>query len=460
MGPDKEIIVALEFGTSAIRGIAGRRKPDGSVQILDIEQERVTDAIQHGVIYNIDKTTQAITTVVGRLSDALGVQIVRAYVGISGQSLHTTGNIVSRGMENKVKITPELVDNLMDNNRATKYTDSQILEVVPQEYVVGNRTITDPIGIQSEQIEARFMNVVARNTLIENINKCMRMAEIEIADLLISPIALADVLLSDSEKRSGCALIDFGASTTTISVYNGNLLRHLTVIPLGGNNITADLSTSQQMEFDEAEALKRKHGVAYVAAESDNPLQLSISNDRTLSENDLQNIIGARTEEIIQNAWHQIENMSRKLLSGIIITGGAAQLKDMPEAIKHFTQFPKVKMAKSLITISDVAADVNTPQGISIDTLIALLMHGEQNCVVEPEPASAEAIVTEGRPTTGETAPTYMGTPFTTPNEAPATQGPEPVEVQEPDVPKQPKGPSRLKRWATALGRMFEENED
>lgn len=441
MGAEKEIIVALEFGTSAIRAIAGKKKADGNVQVLGIEQEKVTDAIQRGVIYNIDKTTQAITNVTQRLNDSLGIRIQRAYVGVGGQSLHTAGNIVSRGLETKVKITPELVDNLMDNNRATQYTDSQILEVVPQEYMVGNRAVTDPVGIQSDQIEARFMNVVARNTLLENINKCMRMAEIEIADLFISPLALADVLLSDNEKRSGCAMVDFGAGTTTVAVYIGNLLRHLAVIPLGGNNITNDLILTHQMELEEAESLKRKSGIAYVAAESDNPQQLPISNDRSISENELQNIIGAREEEIIQNVWHQIENISDKLLSGIIITGGAAQLKDMPEAIKHYTQFQKVKVAKSLITTVDVGDGVTTPQGISIDTLIALLMHGDSNCIslTEPEEAVDEPEV-----------------------EQPAKAAE--AEVKVPEQPaveeEKPKGPSRWKRWTQALNDLFTEKED
>ena len=274
MGAEKEIIVALEFGTSSIRGIAGKKKPDGTIQILDIEQERTTDAIQRGVIYNIDKTTQAITNIVTRLGENQNIHIRRAYVGIGGQSLHSDGNFISRGLEMKVKITPELVDNLMDNNRATQYTDAQILDVVPQEYVVGNRTIADPVGIQSDQIEARFLNIVAKNTLVENIQKCMRMAGIEIADMFIAPMTLADVLLSDSEKRSGCAMVDFGAGTTTVAVYNGNLLRHLVVIPLGGNNITNDIATAHQMEFEEAEGLKRKYGIAYVAAESDTPRTL------------------------------------------------------------------------------------------------------------------------------------------------------------------------------------------
>lgn len=453
MGADKEIIVALEFGTSAIRGIAGKKKPDGTIQILDIEQERTTDAIQRGVIYNIDKTTQAISRIVEKLNGQLNIHINRAYIGVSGQSLHTASNFISRGLETKVKITPELVDNLMDNNRSTQYTDSQILDVVPQEYVVGNRTVTDPVGIQTDQLEARFLNVVAKNTLLENIHKCMRMANIEIADLFISPLTLADSLLTDNEKRSGCAMVDFGAGTTTVAVYSGNLLRHLVVIPLGGGNITTDIATAHQMEYEEAETLKRKYGVAYVAAESDAPQQLSISNDRTISENDLQNIIGARQEEIIMNVWNQIEQMSNKLLSGIIVTGGAAQLKDMPEAIKHYTQFSKVKMAKSLITTSDVGAGVTTPQGNSIDTLIALLMHGEMNCVKDIPVQSQdeeEEVVAEVEPKDEPQNVTSQ------PSQDIKTE--EPTEEEKKKEKKvKPSIMERLSNWGRRWGEMFTE---
>ena len=441
MGADKEIIVALEFGTSAIRGIAGRKKTDGTIQVLGIEQERTSDAVQRGIIYNIDKTTQAITNVLSRLNEHLGVRINRAYVGIGGQSLHTVGNFISREFQAKVKITPELIDNLKDNNRATQYTASQILEVVPQEYVIGPRSVVDPIGIQTDQIESHFLNIVAKNVLLENIQRCMRMANIEIADIFISPVALADVLLSDSEKRSGCAMVDFGAGTTTVAVYSANLLRHLAVIPLGGNSITNDIAADQQMDFEEAETLKRKYGVAFVAAESDNPLMISISNDRTLSENELQYIIGSREEEIIRNVWNQIDQFNEKLLSGIIITGAAAQIKDMPEAIKHFTKSQKVKTAKSLITSVEVAPSVpSTLTGI--DTLLALLMHGEVNCTAEEEAKTEEE--EEVQPVVEETV------------ETPTT--PETTDESEPD--NKPKGPNRWNRFTKVWNSLFTEEPD
>lgn len=455
MTTEKEIIVALEFGSSAIRGIAGHRELDGSMSILAIEQEQTTDGVRKGVIYNIDKTTQAISRIINRINDKLDIYVTRAYVGLSGQSLHTASNFVSRQLDTKVKITADLVDSLMDSNSATVYTDSEILDVAPQEYRVDSRSVQDPIGVQCEHIEARYMNVVAKTILQENIQKCMQGAGIEIADLFISPLALADSMLNDNEKRSGCALVDFGADTTTVSVYSGNLLRHLVVIPLGGNNITQDIASSQQMEAEEAEQLKRKNGIAYVASDSDTPRNFPISNERTLNENELQNIIGARQEEIIHNVWNQISSMSDKLLSGIIITGGASQLRDMTEAIKHHTHFAKVKIAKALITSTEVAPGVTTPAGGSVDVLIALLRHGEADCkgeapTIELEPAVAE-ILEQAEDTNREVKV-----------EEPVIEEPKEEKHEEPQEPKAPKKPfgERLKGFGRAWSKLFTEEEE
>lgn len=439
MAAEKEIIVAIEFGTSAIRGIAGRKKPDGTILILGIEQERTEDSIHKGVIYNIDKTTQAISNIAERLGERLGVRVKRAYVGLGGQSLHTTANFIARNLEMKVKITPELVDNLMDNNRATEYPEAEILEVIPQEYIVGNHSVPDAVGIQSDQIEARFMNVVARTVLRENIEKCMRMAGLEIADLYIAPLVLADALLSDSEKRSGCALVDFGAGTTTVAVYNGNLLRHLAVIPLGGNNLTNDLATCKQMEAEEAEGLKRKFGIAHLATDAETPRMIPISNDRSLNENELQHIIGARQEEIILNVWNQIKNYSDKLLAGIITTGGAVQIKDMSEAVKHYTKFERVKTAKSLVTFTEVAPGVVTPQGHSTDTIIAMLMRADGNCV----------------------APQVLSSPEVEPFEEdlPAS-APEPPTPTEEPKPKKPSFGDKVKTLWGRVSDLLQESEE
>lgn len=408
MGSEQNVIVALEFGSSAIAGVAGFRKEDGSLKVVDMVIEKTAESIQRGVIYNIDTTTTAVNNIVAHINSKLGTRVRRAYVGVSGQSLHTVGNVISRKLEAKLKITDELMDNFMDSNLATDYPDSEILHVIPQEYIVGHHSVSNPVGIQAEEVEARYVNVVARRLLNENIAICMQKAGLEIADTFISPLVLADSLLSESEKRSGCALVDFGAATTTVSIYTNNTLRFLTVIPLGGSNITADLVTAKQMYAEEAEGIKRKYGVAYVASETDNPVRIQINNNRIIDENELQNIIGARQEEIVMNVWEQIRPMEAKLLAGIVITGGASQMKDLAEAIKHFTGFDRVKAAKSLITSVEVARDVLTPQDTNIDTLMALLMHGRECCVSpvnEGSPTEALEPVQESEPVSRKPEP-------------------------------------------------------
>ena len=210
MGAEKDIIVAIELGSTAIRAIAGKREPDGTMQVLAFAQENAANSIRKGIIDNIDKTTQAISKVVGQLNDRLNIYVNRVYIGLAGQSLHTVQNKVFRQFDGKIQITNDMVDQLKDINQGEVYTDSRILDVVPQEYGIGNRNVAEPVGMLSEQIEARFMNVIARNTLYENIEKCVKGAGLDIAEILISPICLADALLNASEKRSGCALVDLG----------------------------------------------------------------------------------------------------------------------------------------------------------------------------------------------------------------------------------------------------------
>ncbi len=381
MEAKNDIIVALEFGTSSIRGIAGRKLADGSVQILGIEREDALDNIQKGVIYNIDRTAQAIRDIVGRLGDTLNMRITKAYVGLAGQSLHTKPNTIERKMDTTVKITPEVTNNMMDINREEKYSGAEILDVVTQEYVVGQKTVADPVGIQNDYLEAHFLNIVAKNAMKENIDKCMRIADVQVAEHIIAPVALANTVLTTAEKRSGCALIDFGAGTTTVSYYKDNILRRLVTIPLGGNSITGDLMNQKQMDFEDAERLKRKYGVAYTSMLTDQPRQISYGDERSVDENELLDIISARQEEIILNAWNQLKDVKDSMLSGIIIAGGAAQMNEMTSAITTLTETERVKSAKSLIVSADVADSVKGTQNICLDMLITLLMHGDECCV-------------------------------------------------------------------------------
>lgn len=382
MAAEKDIIVALELATTSIRAIAGKRMPDGSMQVIAFTEENAANCIRKGIIDNIDKTTQAISRVLGRISLQLGQSISRIFVGLSGQSLHSVQNHIHRPFNEKTQITNTLIDQLMDTNRGVVYTDSEILEVIPQEYKVGNRAVPDIVGMQVEQMEANFLNIIARSSLAENIEKCVNGAGFEIAELLIAPITLGNSILNAAEKRSGCALVDLGADTTMVSVYTNNILRKLVVIPIGANNVTMDIANYLTTEIEEAETLKIKYGRAWLEDhETAQHNILQLSHEREISESGLCEIVEARYEEILRNVWAQIKDDSVKLTSGIIFTGGGAQIRSVKEAFQHITNKSKqIRIVKGLPSEISLAPGVYVPDNGRINNILSLLLHGDQNC--------------------------------------------------------------------------------
>ena len=390
-----DFIVAIELGSSKISGIAGRKLPDGSIQILATASENASDCIRKGVIYNLDKTTQSLTSIIKKLESTLKASIGKVYIGMGGQSLRTIRNTEVRHMDEEIKISQELIDSLKDSNRTVPIVGYQILGVAPQEYKVGNDLIVEPVGVQTDHIEARFLNIIARKNVKENITKCCDLVPIEIAEDaedLIAPLALAEAVLTSSEKRSGCALIDFGADTTTVSVYKNNILRHLAVIPLGGNNITRDIC-SQQIEEEDAEALKVRFAQAYTEPTENDDENKTYRLDNGCSINTilLEDIVEARLNEILDNVANQIvlSGYENKLLAGAIITGGGINLKNMEEAFIKRTKIEKLRIAKDT-HISLKGMEVKKDG--SNNTLIALLAAGKENCCLampehpKPEP--------------------------------------------------------------------------
>lgn len=392
MAVEKEIIVAIEFGSSQIRGIAGCKNIDGSIQILDVEQMDARNWIRKGVVYNIDKTEMCLRNIMEKMEAELDVHVTRVYVGIGGKSLRTRKNMVSRQFATKTIISQELVDSLSRTNKNISYPGYEILDVIPQEYRMGLDMTTEPVGVLSNHIEGTYLNVIAKSEVKEYIVKSVEACGLEVAGFFVAPMALAESVLTETEKRSGCALVDFGAETTTVAVYKNNLLRHLAVIPLGGNNITQDIS-SLQMEEEEAENLKVKYGSAFSEQTSEELAKnLLVNNGRTIEERTLVDIVEAREEEILSNVATQIRNSGYqdKLISGIVISGGAANLKNMDKAVANRIKSEKTRFARIVpLSLSAVRPEQLVKDG-TLNTLLSLLNAGKTGCV---EARFAEEIV-------------------------------------------------------------------
>lgn len=380
-----KFIVAIELGSSVFRGIAGKKNLDGSITVQALVKEDATQCIRKGVVNNIDKTATCLKNIVAKLSKTMKQNISHVYVGVGGQSVRSVRNVIVKDLPTETIVDGDIVDGLMDSNRGMDYPDLEILNVVTQEYKVGNQYVVDPVGIKGTRLEGNFLNIAQRKLFYSNLNEAFDKAGIAIAEIFPAPLVLADNVLTESEKRGGCVLVDLGADTTTVSVYHKSLLRHLAVIPLGGNNVTKDI-TALKMEEREAELLKLKHGSAYTEiADMDPALTYSIDGERTIESKQLIELVEARVEEIVQNVWHQVpaEYVS-KLLGGIILTGGGSNMKNIELAFKKYTHMDKIRKARFVnLAIMSNIADINK-HDTTLNTIISLLAKGDMNCAGGP----------------------------------------------------------------------------
>ena len=399
----KEFIVAIELGSSKMTGIAGKKNLDGSISVLAVVTEESSTFIRKGVVYNIDKTAQCIANIVKKLTTNLKTEIRHVYVGVGGQSVRSVKNNIVKNLPEDTVVTQEMVNELMDGNRNMSYQDQEIIDAATQEYKVDNQYQMDPVGIQCTRLEGNFLNILWRRLFYRNLNKCFDQAGVAIADMYLAPLALADSILTDAEKRSGCVLVDLGADTTTVSVYFKNVLRHLAVIPLGGNNITKDIA-SLQMEENHAEDMELKYASAFTDnSDIDSSLKLSIDSDRSVESRKFVEIVEGRMQEIVENVWYQVPSeYADRLLGGIILTGGGSNMRNIETAFRNHTHIEKIRIAKFVTQAITAKDPLITAKDGTMNTVLGILAKGNMNCAGDEIDPNAD-LFAESKPATTTT---------------------------------------------------------
>lgn len=387
------IIVAVELGTSRISGIAGKRK-DGSFQILAYAEEQTTACLKRGIVYNVEKTTQSIKNVVEKLSQTLKQQVTRVYVGIGGQSVRSVKKKVPRNMLTTTSITKAHLEDIKNESMEIQIPDYELLENIPQGYIIDSQFTDDPQGVNGKNIEGDFLNIVARKELKGLITTCFNSANINIIDTKLTALELADNVLTEHEKRAGTALVDLGAGTTTVVVYKKNVVRYMVTIPLGFSNIIEDIMSILQIEEKEATDILLNHGNAYITSGDEmseiTQTSYTTSNKVKVQMTKIFGIIDARLTEIIANAVAQIvkSKYSDSLLAGLVITGGGSNLKNIDKAFKDNPiklKFDTIRVAKSVVTpiIKSTSAASLNPDNAMSGSIISLVLSGTENCVGE-----------------------------------------------------------------------------
>lgn len=342
------IVVALDIGTTKVCVAAGRRSEHGKLEILGTARVASVGVLR-GVVSNIEKTVNAISEAVSLVERKVGEKFTHMHVGIAGQHIKSLQHrgILTRD-SNHTEIGQRDIKKLIhDMHKLVLPPGDKILHVIPQEYTVDNEQgITDPIGMSGIRLEANFHIITGQITASNNLHRCVERAGFKTASMTLEPIASAAAVLNEEEKEAGVALVDIGGGTTDITIFQDGIIRHTAVIPFGGNVITKDIKEGCRVMDHQAEKLKVRFGGALAEEVYDNRIitipGLRGRDAKEISEKNLARVIQARVEEIMDHVYWEIKRsgFERKLIGGIVLTGGGALLRDIEKLAAYHVGMP------------------------------------------------------------------------------------------------------------------------
>lgn len=342
---ETEIIVGLDIGTTKIACIVGKKNEFGKIDILGYGKTE-SIGVKRGVVANIENTVQSIKKAVQMAEEKSKVAIKYVNVGIAGQHIKShqhRGSIIRDNDD--MEITIEEIDNLTQNMyKLSMAPGEEIIDVIPQDYIIDNESgIREPVGMLGNTLEANFHIIIGQTAAAKNIYKCIKKAGLEMVNLILEPIASAEAVLSEEEKEAGVVLVDIGGGTTDLAIFQDNIIRHSAVIPFGGDIVTEDVKEGCTIIKKHAEELKVKFGSALASENHDDEVVaipgLRGRPPKEITLKNLASIIQARMEEIIEQVYFEIKNsgFEKKLIAGIVLTGGGSQLKHIDQLCEFTT---------------------------------------------------------------------------------------------------------------------------
>ena len=388
METDKTI-VAIELGSSKISGVAGQIQYDGSLKVMAYAWVPSSSCIRHGSVYNLGKTANAIADVVSRLESILSTKIEKVYVGYNAQGLKSILSKVEHKFDEETVVSQEVIDDMFQQCSEIEYDGYVNLFQESQEYVVDNKrgTETDPMGVACRSLVGNYLNILLKKQVADFIGQCFKDAQVEIVDGYVAPMAQADSVLTDDDRQQGCALVDYGADTATVSVYKNGMLRYLRVIPLGSALITRDLSAILKIEPEQAEQLKCTYGLCNMIGSQDANETITV-NDHEVALKEIGDIIEARNEEIIRNVCAQIKasGYAEVLYAGIVLTGGGSQLRQLDQVfMKLMPSMRKPRIAtEPACGVVWIEPRWKRGDGSQL-SLLSVLAKGDENCCELPK---------------------------------------------------------------------------
>ncbi|HZG61178.1 MAG TPA: cell division protein FtsA [Anoxybacillus sp.] len=332
-----EIFVSLDIGTSSVKVIIGEMMNE-SLNIIGVGNVK-SEGLKKGSIVDIDETVQSIKRAIEQAERMVGLDIRRVVVGVSGNhiQLQNCHGVVAVSSENR-EISNEDVARVIEAAQVVSIPpEREIIDVIPKQFIVdGLDGINDPRGMLGVRLEMEGTIITASKTILHNLLRCVERAGLEITDICLQPLAAGSLALSKDEKNLGVALVDIGGGSTTIAVFEQGFLQATTVLPVGGDHITKDLSIGLRTSTEDAEKIKIKYGHAFYDHASDEEVFsvpiIGSDQHQQFSQLEVADIIEARLEEIFQMVQHEIRKLGyRDLPGGYVLTGGVANMPGILE---------------------------------------------------------------------------------------------------------------------------------
>lgn len=404
-----KIIVGLDIGTTKIACFVGTKNEHGKIEILSMGKSESL-GVSRGMVSNIEKTVQSIKDAVNEAQSRVEGELVirNVNVGIAGQhikSLQHRGILTRNSTENEIGQCD--IDMLVeDMYKMLMPPGEQIITVIPQEYIVDNEQgIKDPIGMAGIRLEANFHIISGNIGACMNINKCVQKAGLEVKDIILEPMASADAVLSVEEKEAGVVLVDIGGGTTDIAVFHEGIIQHTAIIPFGGNVVTEDIKEGCTIMKRQAELLKMKFGSALASESQENEIVcipgLRGRDPKEISVRNLASIIQARMTEIVELVDYEIINsgFKKKLIGGIVVTGGGAQLKHITQLFEYVIGMDtRIGYPTEHLANNNHIENLTSPM---YATGIGLVLKGFEKNDKKAEPVSASKIKNHSKKTRG-----------------------------------------------------------
>tara|TARA_B100001287_G_scaffold191398_1_gene161721 strand:- start:33103 stop:34446 length:1344 start_codon:yes stop_codon:yes gene_type:complete len=378
------ISIGLDIGTTKIVAMIGQINEYGKVKILGLGKS-ISLGVHRGVVNNITQTIQSIQQAVHEAEELSSIKVEGVTVGIAGQHIRSLqhSDYISRNNSEQV-IDEEDIERLVNQvHKLVMLPGEEIIHVLPQEYKVdGQAEIKEPVGMYGGRLEANFHVVVGQVSSIRNIGRCIKSAGLDLDGITLEPLASANAVLSKDEKEAGVALIDIGGGTTDLAIFKDGIIRHTAVIPFGGNVITEDIKEGCSIIEKQAELLKVKFGSAWPGENRENEIVsipgLRGRDPKEISLKNLSKIINARTVEIIEQVYLEIKNyghedQKKKLIAGIVLTGGGSQLNHLKQLVEYVTGMDTRVGYPNEHLAGDTDKDVTSPL---YSTAVGLVMDG------------------------------------------------------------------------------------